>query len=184
MKLFKSEVRLQKIDFLIRNPDYLAYELLEMLKENNDIEQDKIKIIVKKIYNSNEPELRREEMMRYFFGAYEDIDDIISFLCSFGFLKFKNKVAIDGRAYSKSYYLTDYGISKIQNGITLNLSCAKWYIDRCILIKDYFGDMSGTELKIRQYTHAEYSETLYGDYIKDINVKVKLSYKKYFGEDL
>jgi hypothetical protein len=33
-KVFRTEVKLQKIDFLLRNPDYLAYELLALAKTN------------------------------------------------------------------------------------------------------------------------------------------------------
>jgi hypothetical protein len=33
-RLFKSEVRIQKFDFLIRNPGYLAYELLGIVKKD------------------------------------------------------------------------------------------------------------------------------------------------------
>lgn len=60
IKQFKSEVRIQKIDFLIRYPDYLAAELLELIelgKDDKDV--DEIKNVIVSIFKENEPELRR-----------------------------------------------------------------------------------------------------------------------------
>ncbi|MGL5277253.1 hypothetical protein [Myroides sp.] len=89
-KLFKSEVRIQKIDFLIRNPDYLAFELLNIAKRDSE-KSSEIKSIVLEIFNSKEPIIRRLEMERFFFGAYEDIDDVIGFLKSIDFIDFTSK---------------------------------------------------------------------------------------------
>jgi hypothetical protein len=86
-KIFESELRIQKLDFLLRNPDYFSYELLHYAREN-DSKRNEIKILVKEIFNSKEPELRRLEMEKFFFGAYEDIDDVIAFLSSIDFIHF------------------------------------------------------------------------------------------------
>ena len=64
-------MNIQKLDFLLRNPDYFAYELLHYARENQT-QKDEVKQLVKEIFNSNEPELRRLEMEKFFFGAYED----------------------------------------------------------------------------------------------------------------
>lgn len=74
VKVLYSEVKIQKIDFLIRYPDYLCFELM---KQKTSANSDDIKKIIKNIYNSKEPDVRKEEMLRYIYGAYEDIDDII-----------------------------------------------------------------------------------------------------------
>lgn len=66
-------------------------------------------------------------MLRYFFGAYEDIDDIIAFLMSVNFIDYTSKRSIDGRIFEKVYYLTDFGIDKIENEILVNLEKVKWY---------------------------------------------------------
>src|SRR5690554_4342884 len=70
VRVFKTETRIQKIDFLIRNPDYLAYELLTIAKTDSTLMQE-IKGIVKHIFDQQEPVLRRMEMERFFFGAFE-----------------------------------------------------------------------------------------------------------------
>ncbi len=84
-KIFQSEQRIQKIDFLLRNPDYLCHELLDKAKSNTSL-QSEIKSIVKNIFASKEPILKRLEMERFFFGPYEDIDDVIAFLKSIDFI--------------------------------------------------------------------------------------------------
>ncbi|MGE7545886.1 hypothetical protein [Sporosarcina newyorkensis] len=185
VKVFKSEVKIQKIDFLIRYPDYFASELLFLLETSNpQAVKIEIKEIVRDIFRSKEPELRKEEMLRFFFGAYEDIDDIISFLVSRDFIKYESKRSIDGRVFDKVYYLTDFGINKIENEILTSLNNANWYKERCRLIKRFFGDLSGSELKFRQYQHEEYKNTPLNQYINGVEEEVKNKFLKIFGEEL
>ncbi|PLR99044.1 hypothetical protein [Bacillus sp. T33-2] len=171
VKVFKSEVKIQKIDFLIRYPDYLANELLNLIEEK-EVGKEKIKQHVKDIFSSEEPELRREDMLRYFFGAYEELDYIISFLVSFGFIKFESRRNISGRIFDKLYYLSQYGVDKIEKEILIDLEKANWYQQRMLLIKEYFGDLSGTELKIRQYEYEQYRTTPINQYIQGIQKEV------------
>lgn len=181
VKVFYSEVRIQKIDFLIRYPDYLCFELIEQKTASNKYE---IQNIIKDIFKSNEPEVRREEMLRYIYGAYEDIDNIISFWISTGFIKYDSKINVAGKYYDKSYYITQKGIRKIENDILGNMDSAQWYIERCKLIKKYLGGMGGTELKDKQYMHPEYKNTNIGCYISAIGDKVKKIYLEEYGEGL
>ncbi|MFB3167450.1 hypothetical protein P5G62_010050 [Neobacillus sp. 179-C4.2 HS] len=184
-RVFKSEVRIQKIDFLIRYPDYLSFELL-LLLENPDFHENRteIKQIVRNIFNTQEPELRRNDMLRYFFGAYEDIDDIIAFFVSNGFVVYRSSKNVDGRVVDKIYYLTNLAITRIENEILISLEKARWYKDRCQLIKKFFGNLSGSELKIRQYQYEEYRNTPINEYIKGIKNKVKDMFLDTFEEEL
>lgn len=184
VKVLYSEVKIQKIDFLIRYPDYFCFELMELMKENDSYDKNEIKQTIRNIFNSNEPEIRREEMLRYIYGAYEDIDDIIAFWMSVGFVFYENKVNIMGKAYDKAYYLTSKGESRIEGEIIQNLVSANWYIERCKLIKRYFYSMKGTELKERQYKYAEYRGTSIGSYIAEIGDKVKVEFYRLYGEGL
>jgi len=52
-KIFKSEVRIKKIDFLIRNPDYLSYELLLIAADDHSKKQE-IKQTVKTKYDTSD----------------------------------------------------------------------------------------------------------------------------------
>ena len=181
-KLFTSEVKIQKIDFLLRNPDYLAYELLLFAKEGR-VDLDEIKEIVEDIIREQEPVIRRLEMERFFFGAYEDIDDVISFLKSIDFIDFHSRKNSNLQTFEKKYYITEYALNQTR-GKFKKSSSLQWYVNRCELIKKYFGDLSGTELKIRQYQIDEYRNTTYKKYIGDIQEEVKEQYYNLFKEKL
>jgi len=89
-RLFESEVKLQKLDFWVRNPDYFSYSLLAIAEKELTIKQE-IKDIVKKIFEDREPEIRREDMRKFLYGAHEDITKAIAFLDSVDLIKFVSK---------------------------------------------------------------------------------------------
>jgi hypothetical protein len=181
-KIFESEIKIQKLDFLLRNPDYFAYELLFYAREN-DTERDEVKKLITEIFNSKEPELRRLEMEKFFFGAYEDIDDVIGFLKSIDFIDFTSQKDSGLKTVSKKYYITDFALKKLTNSLKEQTSLA-WYLDRCILIHKYFGHLSGNQLKIMQYRIDEYRDTRYREYISGISHRVINEYFELFGERL
>ena len=122
-------------------------------------------------------------MERFFFGAYEDIDDVIGFLKSIDFIDFSSKKSTDLKTIEKHYYITERAIRKMDNTIS-DLSSLQWYILRCELIKKYFGDLSGTQLKVSQYQIEEYRETSYKNYIGSIKNLVIDEFKKLYNEQL
>ena len=180
-KIFESEVRIQKIDFLLRNPDYFAYELIQKASAN-EFSKEEIKEDIKHIYHNGEPIIMRLEMERFFFGAYEDIDDVIAFLHSYGFISFSSKKSIDMKTINKKYYISSKSLEKI-NDID-NFPTVKWYANRCELIKKYFGDVNGTLLKDNQYKIDEYKNTSYKTFISSIDGKVREEFLEIFGEEL
>lgn len=182
-KVLHTEVKIQKLDFLIRNPDYLCFELLE-LYGRKDIDIMEIKKIIKDVFSSHEPQIRRLEMEKFFFGAYEDIDEIIAFLYSIGFVKFKMQRNGTLKLTEKNFYITKLANEKIKLLMNDNISYLKWYIDRCLLIKKYFGEYSGTQLKNLQYQIDKYRDTTYKEYIQDIEDLVTQKYYEKFGEEL
>ncbi len=181
-KIFKSEVKIQKVDFLLRNPDYLAYELILFAQENK-FDLLEIKNTVNHIFKNNEPYLKRLEMEKFFFGAYEDIDDVVSFLKSIDFIDFSSKKNVNLQTIEKYYYITELAIQKVESNLSKN-SSLQWYVERCNLIKKYFGDLSGSQLKIMQYKIPEYKNTGYNEYIGSIQDEVRHEYQKMFGEVL
>ncbi len=67
----RSQALLQKLDFWLRNPDYLADELITRFEtEGNDDDLE----LARQILQSDEPEVRSYQMLRYLFGAYEPLD--------------------------------------------------------------------------------------------------------------
>lgn len=182
-KIFQSEQRIQKIDFLLRNPDYLCYELLEKAKSDTSI-QPEIKTIIKDIFANKEPIFKRLEMERFFFGAYEDIDDVIAFLQGIGFIDFSSKKRADLKTtIEKKYYIMQYAIDKFENVID-SLPSIQWYINRCNLIKKYLGNLSGSQLRVSQYQIDEYKNTSYNEYIGSITGIVSHEFNKLYSESL
>ena len=110
--LFETEVRIQKIDFLIRNPDYLAYEMLSLVKEGGIDDKKEVKHIVDNIFLDKEPLIRKNEMERFFFGAYEDLDDVIAFLKAFDFIEYESGKNVAGQIFGKKYYVTSNGCER------------------------------------------------------------------------
>ncbi|MGD1867269.1 MAG: hypothetical protein ACFB0D_22190 [Phormidesmis sp.] len=181
-KVFKTEVRIQKIDFLLRNPDYLSYELMSLAK-NRKIPKFEARAIIQRIFKNKEPMMKRMEMEKFFFGAYEDIDDVISFLTSINFIEFRSQRSSTLKKIDKIYFVTATAIEKIDDKL-LSLDSLDWYVKRCQLIKKYFGSLSGTQLKANQYQIKEYKEALYGQYIEDIQPMVKAEFAEMFGVEL
>ena len=77
----RGQVRLQKLDFWVRNPDYLANELLDRYESDGD-ETDLA--LARQILESDEPELRSYPMLRHLFGAYEPLDEALAVLATPG----------------------------------------------------------------------------------------------------
>lgn len=57
----------QALDFWMRNPDYLANELLTVFEETSDAS---LVQPAERIFEDHEPDLRRLPMIRYHFGAF------------------------------------------------------------------------------------------------------------------
>jgi len=180
---FRSEIKIQALDFLLRYPDFLSIELMDLMDNDTSIYPSEIKSIIEKIYQEKEPEIRAEEMEKFFHGAYESIDDVIAFLVSVGFIEFQSKKRIDGKTYDKIYYLTQECKSKIETTLK-TIPSITWYFERCELIKKYFGRYSGSELKKRQYRYSEYKDISYKSHIQSINEKVKDIFEKRFNSQL
>ncbi len=185
-RIFETEMRIQKPDFLLRYPDYLAYELLMLAKESEECDVDEVKVLVREIFSNREPEVNSIEMKRFFFGAYEDIDDVIAFLMAIDFVEFSSRRTIDlSKKIQKKYYLTEKAVSHVAKKLkATNFPELDWYVRRCKLIKKYFGDMSASELKQMQYEIKEYEATSWNEYIASIKDSVKTEFRTQFGEDI
>src|SRR5690606_19822890 len=72
------EYYLQKLDFLLRYPAYLSYELVELhrlgIAAASDAEA--VKDEVRRILREREPELLTSPFRRFWHGAYENLDRV------------------------------------------------------------------------------------------------------------
>lgn len=183
VRSFQSEVKIQKLDFLLRYPSYVCYELLRNYEELGSPTGPEVRAIVRNIFGNHEPELRTEEMQRFFYGAYEELDDIIAFLKSVRLIDLRSQRNALLKDTRKIYFVTRYGADKIEHALT-QVQAAQWYIERCQLIKKYLGYMSGNALRLRQYDIEEYRNTPLRDYFADIEDKVHHKFQHLFGEEL
>lgn len=184
-RILKGEVKIQKLDFFLRYPDYLALDILNLFIENRQKMCTKdIKNDLKLIFEGKEPEIRREDMLKFFYGAYESLDNIIVFFRARNILKFESHKSINGKNIEKKYFLTNKGKDVIENRIFKELPQAKWYIKICKVIKKYYNGYTGTQLKERQYKYIEYKKATLNEAIPRVNDKFKIKYKDIFGEDI
>ncbi len=183
VSVFHSEVKIQKIDFLIRYPSYLCYELIRLHEETNFPDFATTQYIVSEIFNSHEPQLKTDEMRRFFYGAYEELDEVIAYLSAVDLIVFRQKKSAGLKNVQKEYFLTAYAVDKIENGLS-TVPAAQWYFHRCGLIKQYFGDLTGSGFKNRQYAIEEYRDTPLGNYIHDIEQQVRNRFYQLFSQSL
>jgi hypothetical protein len=155
LAMVKSQMRLQALDFWLRNPDYLANEFLnEFESGSRGIEAV---AVARSIIDSAEPELRRYPMVRYRFGAYEPLDDALAILKLHAYIAIRRK-AIGSRVGQHRYYLLRPG-GEALSAILAEAPDLVWYADRARLVMDLAGTTGGKALKDRQYLDPTYKGT-------------------------
>jgi hypothetical protein len=167
--VFKGEARLQAFDFWVRNPDYLAAELLDAFLETKD---SSCFDAAKAILDDEEPDLRRVPMVRYFFGAYERLDDALSLLRSRDLVRITGSKGVNNKVLETDFVLTKAGYGVCSTAVTQE-PILQWYADRAQLVAKVAGSMGGTALKQRQYQRASYAETRLGGVIPAITDEVR-----------
>jgi hypothetical protein len=160
----RSQVRLQKLDFWVRNPDYLANELLNDYESGD---QDLALLgLAADILDSEEPELRRYPMLRYLFGAYEDLDDALAVLRQAD-LVVRRKKGQPGHVARSDYFLLQAGRDTVAM-IRADFPDLMWYSARSALVVELAAGQGATQLKDRQYIVDEYLNTPHGVRIPSI----------------
>lgn len=168
VSIFKGEARLLAFDFWMRNPDYLAAELLDLFEQNGEPAD---LAAVESILQQEEPDLRRVPMIRYFFGAFDRLDDVLSLLRSRDLIRI---TGLKGKMKVKEtdFLLTVKGVD-VCNSAVEQEPILKWYVDRAELVAKVAGDRGGTALKEQQYNRASYAETKLGGVIPPITSDVR-----------
>ncbi|NJC64677.1 hypothetical protein HC028_09200 [Planosporangium flavigriseum] len=154
--MLSGEGRLQKLDFWLRYPDYLADELL------NDYATSRETFLLDlagEILDSEEPELRSIPMLRYKFGAYEPLDMALSILVSEGLVA-RDPLIGGRRILRNNYYLTALGRDVARSAVD-EFPVLSWYGNRVrvvVALADGSG-LTGTALRRRQYLQRDYAGT-------------------------
>ncbi|MFE1836518.1 hypothetical protein [Streptomyces sviceus] len=166
--VMRTQVKLQKLDFWLRNPDYLANELLTAYESDREAA---LLDIAGRILDSEEPEVRRYPMLRHHFGAYEWLDDALAVLRSAGLLIRKRRGSIN-RIRQHDYFLLEQG-RHVAREIIRQAPVFDYYVQRVELVMQLAGEKSGSELKKQQYLTPEYAETPRGSRIGSISEQAR-----------
>ncbi|WP_306211093.1 hypothetical protein [Actinoplanes sp. RD1] len=166
--VIRAELRLQALDFWLRNPDYLAGELLTKV-ENGDL-PDRYLDVVEELLNSPEPDLRWYPMPRWRHGAYEAIDDAFSILSAYGLALVRRMGGVQKTARSQ-FFLTAAGRAAVDD--LAQEKVLSWYPEQVKLVALAAGGDNGSTLKKRQYQQAEYARTKLGVNIAPIHSTVR-----------
>lgn len=181
--IIDAEGKLQKIDFWIRYPDHLAAALLRGCEPEGGQPlincTDEVKQIVRRIFNEREPVLRWIPMRRYLRGAYEPLDDVMSFLTS-RWLAYRR---ITERGHRTRYFLTRKGCDAVERMLKECLE-TQWYMERCKLVNSFFGHLNSFEIRKLQYLEGDYAATPYSKMIAPVESEVRQRFEKLFGEAL
>lgn len=158
-----GEKRLQAMDFWLRNPDYLAWALLDLAEETGEVSL--INEASRILSAGEEPDLRTVPMIRWRYGAWEPLDDRLSLLASYG-------LAVDVRrgknlAGRRDVFLLQHGRQAAAD-LLEQIPRLSWYRDRARLVSIVAGDALGEELKDRQKKVWEYRDTRWDDRIGGI----------------
>lgn len=163
--VIESEKKLQALHFWMRNPDYLAHEILDGV-EQGTLELEWVGR-AERLLEDDEPALRRYPMLRYLFGAFEPIDDAFSILAAPGLAK-RLRSGAPGNVQRSAFYLLEPGREHATR-IADEHPELQWYPERASLIAQVSAGRTGTELKKSQYQLAEYAHTDLGDQIQPID---------------
>ncbi|MGW2827094.1 hypothetical protein ACWC24_39890 [Streptomyces sp. NPDC001443] len=166
--VMRTQVKLQKLDFWLRNPDYLANELLTEYEADREAA---LLDIASGILDSEEPEVRRYPMLRHHFGAYEWLDDALAVLRSAGLLVRRRRGTVD-RVRQHDYFLLEHGRHVVRE-IVREAPAFDYYVQRVELVMRLAGEKSGSELKRQQYLTTEYAETPRGSRIGSISEQAR-----------
>lgn len=167
--VIRAELRLQALDFWLRNPDYLAGELLSMV-EAGALSAGKYLRIVQDLLEKPEPDLHWYPMPRWHHGAYEAIDDAFSVLSAYGLALVRRLGGIRKTARSQ-FFLTGKGRTAVAG--LREEPVLSWYTEQVKLVALVAGNDLGSKLKKRQYEQAEYARTKLGTNIAPIHEGVR-----------
>ncbi|WP_090957217.1 hypothetical protein [Arthrobacter sp. ov118] len=161
--VLRSQVLLQKLDFWLRNPDYLADELISRFERDGNADDLDL---ARQILESEEPEVRSYQMLRHLFGAYEPLDEALAVLRTPG-LVVRRRQGKAAHTSQHDYYLTAAGRSAAR-AIVETVPDLAYYVERARLVVDLAGGRRGSALRDIQYLQVEYADAALGTHIAGI----------------
>jgi len=165
-----SLIRLQKLDFWLRNPDYLADELLTEFDQGR-VSLKQVQPHVQRMLIGDAPALHTYPMERYIYGAYEFIDDALAVLKLYEQIQHR-RAADSGALSRRDYFLLQKGRDTIA-AMRAEVPELEWYVQQATAIGLIADAAKGAAAKRRQYLQTEYADTAHGDIIPSILERVR-----------
>ncbi|GAA4548896.1 hypothetical protein [Amycolatopsis samaneae] len=171
VRTIRSQRKLQKLDFLVRNPDYLANAIISACEEGR-LPAERL-LDAKKILFEREPELHTYRMLRNQHGAYEFLDDAMSVLRHLGLVQVRRVGRItDSHVKRRNYYLLEAGAEQAMR-LRDEEPILAWYDEQTAYAADAVRGLSAEQMKRWQYDQPEYASTPLGQLIGGIAERVE-----------
>lgn len=184
-RVLTPEYYLQKLDFLVRYPAYLAYELIELHRLGVPAAADAaaVRVQVQRLLADREPELRTDPFLRFWRGAYESIDRVEAWWHARGlvFVGHERRGTEGSVRRQKYFFLTPEG-EQVARSLVDEVDHAAWYAGRIALIHQFFGGLRPAEIKALQYSHPSYRDAQLNEHIPDLAIsEIERNFAETFG---
>ncbi len=182
---FTPEYYLQMLDFLLRYPGYLAYELIELHRLGIDATRDRdgMMELIRSVLGETEPEFLTLPFRKFWRGAYERLDDVEAWW----YARRLVYAALESKGSArpqKHYFLTRLAETEAERLVTA-VEHAWWYAERIDLIFRFFGGLSAARVKELQYAHEAYRQAQLDETIPDLPAEeIGQSFARVFGVPL
>lgn len=179
VSVVRSELRLQATDFWLRNPDYLADELITMVESG--LVDDSYMAVARRLLQDAEPDLRYYPMPKWLHGAYEPLDDAFSVLETYGLATAARRGTPGQNVAQTQFFLTIAGA--VATADLAREPVLGWYAKQVKLVALVAGEDVGSRLKERQYLQTTYANTELGLNIASIADRVRERLAVYVSSD-
>lgn len=177
VKVVRATSRLAKLDFWLRNPDYLADELL------NDVEAGVLDVgtglaHAERMLTGDAPTIHLLPMQRYKYGAWELPDNAMALLKSHRFIDSHRTAEPDddnANRARRDYFLLKDGAETLAQMRAL-VPQLDWYDHQADAIKQLSVGQSGAAARVRQYEQPEYASTPVGATIGPILERTRIRF--------
>ena len=128
------------------------------------------KAVAEELLTSREPQLHHYPMPKWFYGAYEAVDDAMAVLETYGLARIRRRGAPPKRLQN-SFFLTEAGEQAAAE--LAQAHGLRWYLEQAQLVAKVAGSDSGNRLKERQYAQEAYATARWGQPIGSIAEQVR-----------
>lgn len=171
VRVIRAQRKLAKLDFLVRNPDYLADHIITACVEGR-LPKERL-LEARAVLEEREPDLHTYRMLRNKHGAYEPMNNALSVLRHPGLIRvLRAGKSSDTHVRRRDYYLLAAGEEFAQR-LRAEVPMLAWYDQQVLYVRMVTEGMSAEQLKALQYEHAEYAGTPVGQMIAGISERVR-----------